>query len=443
MEHKAILNRIEAKSFKKQRVGDGIHLVLAKTDAGLTPVSYNFKNDRYTSDEAKEWMEKAGVDYMELINARLSLKASESQKSDETTGRIWSSGVHSVFVNGKPSRVYVNEDTIEKTFKDLRTKIQEDGRIPLGVDHLSEDILMQNQILAKMNLLDVGDIHRIGFDGSGIYILDSEIKNDSIKTLNASGEIPAYSVVGKMNADPCPTGQVDYVLRDIDIERVDFVEAGGCQVCTTGAEPDELILTSKKAETGEDIMANETKQEDETKEQGQESQESNEVNQTENVEDKKEDQKEVKVPKEELQDKEKPESQEEEKDQSQDEKSQDKEPEEDEKDQTIKDLQKRVEELEGKKANVEAKSTFNAESEVDNLIKEGKALPKMRDALLEVAAKSPEAFKSMADEMPTFVDMEMKGKLAKQEKQEKPKKKDKKAYFESDEYKEDLKAFGM
>lgn len=441
MEHKAILNRIEAKHYKKQRVGEGINLVLAKKDDETIPVSYNFKSDKFTPETAKEWLEKTGVDFMEMINAKLSLKAA---KPDETTGRIWSSGIHHVFVNGKPSSVYVSEDTIEKTFKDLRTKIQEQGRIPLGVDHLSEDILMQNQILAKMNLLDVGNINRLGFDGSSIYILDSEIKNDSIKSLNAKGEIPAFSVVGKMDADPCPTGKTDYVLKDIDIERVDFVEAGGCQVCTTGAEPDELILTSKKAEkTGENMSnVDETNQKEESKETKEEkSQESNEVNQSDNVEDKKEDQKEVQVPKEELQVPDKQEKEEGSEEESQEEKEDES---QDEKDEKIAELEKRLEELEGKNSKVEAKSTFNAEEEVDALIKKGKALPKMREALLEVAAKSPEAFQSMAKEMPTFIGMEMQGKLAQQLKQEeKPKKKDKKAYFESEEYKNDLKAFGM
>ena len=133
------------------------------------------------------------------------------------------------------------------TFQSIRELIDSQGRMPIGIDHLSDSILEDNEILAKMNLLDVGSVSKVGTDGQSIYILDSELTNDQIKHLNSQGELPSYSIVGGMDAKPCPTGQADYVVKSIDVERVDIVEEGGCQVCKVGAQPDNLILTSKKS----------------------------------------------------------------------------------------------------------------------------------------------------------------------------------------------------
>lgn len=49
-----------------------------------------------------------------------------------------------------------------------------------------------------------------------------------------------------MNVHECERDDIDYVLDSFkDIERIDFVEQGGCQTCKTGIEPTELILASK------------------------------------------------------------------------------------------------------------------------------------------------------------------------------------------------------
>lgn len=407
----------------------------------MKPVSYNFKAEKYSKDEAEAWMEKAGVDFMEMkeINAKLSMKAATSRP--EVDGRIWSAGIHHVFVNEKPARVYVPEGTIEDTFKDLRRKINENGRLPLGIDHLSQHTLEENEILAKMNLLDVGDIYKVGTDGEGIYILDSAITNDTIKSLNSQGDLPAYSVVGAMDAKPCPDGKADYVVKKIDIERVDFVEQGGCQVCTVGAQPDELILTSKTSDKPDNLEEN-NMAENETVPKEEVEDKTDETNQEESVEEKN-DENVVKVPKEEIENQESQEAQESQKEEEKDESQK-----EDPRDSEIQALRDEIKELKetigGKKPKVEAKKAdFDPEAEVNALIKAGKALPKMRDSLLEVAETSEEAFKSMAAKMPKFVEMEAKAKLAKIEEQTKPKKKEKKEYFDSDEFKKDLEAFGM
>jgi hypothetical protein len=191
-------------------------------------------------------------------------------------GIIWSAGKHHIYVNGKPATVYVPPETIEPTYKRLKEK----ERIPLGIDHLSDEVLNKNEILAKMNLLDVGSAQRFGTDGENIYLLEGEVTNPLIHDLGLAGDLPSYSSVGRFTSTECERKDVDYVLTELDIERVDFVESGGCKVCKVGSQPDELILTSKlhtevetmveetqENETSQDIMESSDATEDQTSEQ--------------------------------------------------------------------------------------------------------------------------------------------------------------------------------
>lgn len=422
-EHTALLNDVEG-PYKRQRIGDGVHLILAKESK--IPYKYTFDADKFSVDEAQRYIDRIGVDKV-VVNAKLSMKASNGKP--EIDGRIWSAGMHHVFVNDKPARVYVPEETIMQTFDSMRGLISEQGRMPIGIDHLSDTVLSDNEILAKMNLLDVGSVSKVGTDGQSIYILDSELTNQQIKDLNMMGELPSYSIVGAMDAKPCPTGKADYVVNAIDVERVDIVQEGGCQVCKVGAQPDNLILTSKKSmEEFDMVEANEAPINEEVEEVKDEApvEEAVEEKAEEVVEDGmqdeevKEEGKEeevVEVPEEEL---EEPESE-------------------------LEALKKELAELKdmigGKKPKVEAKeaSDFNPEAEVEALIQAGKALPKMRKALLEVAKESEEGFMAMAASMPQFVSMKMESKLAKIEEQTKPKAKKKPTWDE--EYGDLAKAF--
>jgi hypothetical protein len=421
--HEAIINQVEG-PYKKQRVGDGVSLILAKESN--TPFKYIFNSDKYTYEEAKDYALKLGVD--NVIRAKLSMKATNGKP--EVDGRIWSSGMHHVYVNDRPARIYVPEETIMQTFGSIKSLIKDQGRMPIGIDHLSESVLGENEILAKMNLLDVGDVTKVGTDGSSIYILDSELKNQQIKDLHADSALPAFSIVGAMDAKPCPNGKADYVVNSIDVERVDFVEAGGCSVCKVGEQPDKLILTSKQVveskEVDNMVDANEAapKTEDEVK--------PDESVVEEPVEEVKDEVKKEEVP--EVPDE--PEVKE------------DAEPEADEvvaveeEVSEIDGLKKEIAELKemlgGKKPKVAASSSFDIESEITALIKAGKATPAMKEMLTKVAEESEDAFRAMAASMPKFVSMKMESKLAKIEEQTKKAKK--KPTWE-DEYGELAKAF--
>jgi hypothetical protein len=427
-EHSFILKEFNnVETFKRKRIGDGVSLLLAKTSDKMDAQAYHFDSKKYTYDEAKEYMNKIRVEYMaseKAVTAKLSMKAANGKP--EVDGRIWSAGVHHVFVNNKPAKIYVPEETIMQTFDSIKGLIKDQGRMPMGIDHLSDDMLSENEILAKMNLLDVGNVTKVGTDGNSIYILDSEITNDAIKGLNSVGELPAYSIVGAMDAKPCPTGKADYVVNSIDVERVDFVQEGGCQVCKVGAQPDSLILTSSSSEMEEDNVTNEVEQTPVEETPVVDEAPVEEVPTEEPV---------VETPVEEpTEEVEEPAEEEEE------------EPEEEvsELDSLKKEIAELKEMLGGKKPKVAAKKS----DAVQKLIQAGKALPKQRKSLEAFEKADPEAFEIFAKAAPVVVKVGMEAKLAKIEEQtkvRKPKKisMDDPEWYESEEYKQMLAQMGL
>lgn len=418
----------QEKSFRRKRISDGVSLILCKTDDKMVSQAYRFDKDKYTYEEAKAYMKKIGVEYMaseKAVTAKLSMKAANGKP--EVDGRIWSAGIHHVFVNEKPAKIYVPEETIMQTFNSIKGLIKDQGRMPIGIDHLSDDILSENEILAKMNLLDVGNVTKVGTDGNSIYILDSDITNDAIRSLNSVGELPAYSIVGAMDAKPCPTGKADYVVNSIDVERVDFVQEGGCQVCKVGAQPDSLILTSSSSIMEEENVTNEveTKPVEETPVVDEAPVE--EVPTEEPV---------VETPVEEPAE------------ETTEEEPVEEEPEEEPEEESELDaLKKEIAELKemlgGKKPKVDAKS-----SAVQDMIKAGKALPKQRASLEAFEQADPEAFELFAKAAPVIVKTGMTAKLAKIEEQTKVRKPKKISmedpeWYESEEYKQMLAQMGL
>jgi hypothetical protein len=414
-EHSFILND-EGKPYKRQRVGDGVNLVLAKNGDQTISHSFAFDSEKFTIEAASSYVDKMGLEVKKIKAARA------------LDGKVWSSGLHHVFVNDKPARVYVPEKTIMETFDNMKASIAENGSIGLGIDHLGDDVLADNDILRKLNLLDVGAVSSIVTDGTGIYIKESNITNDAILNLHEAGELPAYSIVGGMDAKPCPTGKADYVVEHIDVERIDIVGEGGCESCKVGVQPSDIILTAKLSNKGEDSMdVNASEAPVETKEEVSEEVVEEPVAEEEVVEE---------VVKDGMQDKE---VVKEEEDVKEEEVVVVEEPVSE-----IDELKKEIAELKdmlgGKKPKVEASnsSDFDIESEITALIKAGKATPAMKEMLTKVAEESEDAFRAMAASMPKFVSMKMESKLAKIE--ENTKKKAKPKTWE-DEYGEMAKIF--
>lgn len=359
------------------------------------------------------------------MNAKLQrIKATTPQPGPQ--GRIWSTGLHHVYVDDKPARVFVPQVTVYDTFQKLAEAVNNGPGCRFGVDHLPQSIYEGNDILAKMNLHDVGSVERVVYDGESIYIDESHLTNLEIKRLHDSGELPAYSIVGKMEASPCPSERADYVLDKLVIERVDFVEEGGCQVCTTSALPGEIILTSKKS-YGNDLEADKVPEQEEqetiedvtvVEEASQPEAGEAPETQEQDVEEDVEDVEEVEPPKEEEEGGEpQPEPEKEDEDESDNPADEDK-PEDGESEVMgiIKELQREIRELRemgGKRPPITAKSSTNKDDLVEQLIRAGKALPAQREPLTIMAEHSPEAFKEYAAHLSQSVDFSAKAKLSK------------------------------
>jgi hypothetical protein len=388
------------KSFRRMNQGAGVSLILCKNKEGkMEAQAYRFDKTKFTPEQAKAWLAKHNVkpisfEKSEDVKAKLPMKASKP----EVDGRIWSAGMHHVFVNDEPAKVYVPEETIMQTFNSIKGLIDSQGRMPIGIDHLSNSTLEENQILNKMGLLDVGDVTKVGTDGSSIYILDSQITNDSIRSLNSQGELPAYSIVGSMDAKECPTGKADYVINSIDVERVDFVEEGGCQVCTVGAQPNELLLTSKKSKEENNMVEENVTVPEESVEEQPEAVIDEPVSE-EHVEEKPEE-----VPTEEVPEETKEEPTEEETPEDVDEIVELK--------KEILELKKELQDYAGKKADTSVKAKDAAVDAVEAVINAGKAYPKQRESFLSFARADMEGFKKFAASLPQVIDMKMKAKLA-------------------------------
>ena len=143
---------------------------------------------------------------------------------------IWTTGEMDLYVNNQPAKVYIPDTNVKEAYNNLKSRLSNDGKIPIGIDHLSEDTIKANGILAKMNLLDVGYITEIEYANDTIHIVDAELTNPLIKQLYDNGELDMVSIVGNSKVEKCP-GDYDYILNSTDIIRVDIVEKGACPTC--------------------------------------------------------------------------------------------------------------------------------------------------------------------------------------------------------------------
>lgn len=136
-----------------------------------------------------------------------------------------------LWINNKPAKVYVPPENPKQTYEKLQSRLSKQGSIPIGIDHLPDNILKANPILAKLNLLDVGEITKIKYTDDAIKIVEAELTNPLIKNLYDKGELDMVSIVAKSTTSECPRGDYDYIIDTTDITRVDIVEKGACKTC--------------------------------------------------------------------------------------------------------------------------------------------------------------------------------------------------------------------
>lgn len=143
---------------------------------------------------------------------------------------FWTNGEMHLWVNNEPAKVYVPKSNVKATYELLQSRLSTEGSIPIGIDHLPDNVIEANPILAKLNLLDVGNITKIKYANDTISIVEAELTNPQIQTLYETGELDMVSIVATSNVSECPN-DYDYIVNTTDITRVDIVEKGACPTC--------------------------------------------------------------------------------------------------------------------------------------------------------------------------------------------------------------------
>jgi len=165
-----------------------------------------------------------------------------------------------LWVNNKPAKVYVPPENPKQTYKKLQSKLSKEGSIPIGIDHLPDNLMKANPILAKLNLLDVGEITKIQYTDDTIKIVEAKLTNPLIRELYENGELDMVSIVANSTTSECPRGDYDYIIDTTDITRVDIVEKGACHECTIPLPTDssDTVVYARYAITEEEAnnMAN-------------------------------------------------------------------------------------------------------------------------------------------------------------------------------------------
>jgi len=160
-------------------------------------------------------------------------------------GAIWKTGVHRVSLGGRPVRLAAPQYSLIQNYNLMKRKIKENGYIPIGIDHIPEEVLSSNPVLKKilkkqaLDPYDVGKITRVTTDGDSIRIDDAEFTNPIVQKLFENGKLEAWSVVQDVRSSKCSNEKADLVAEYFgDIDRVDLVGKGGCETCLV--EPGEI-----------------------------------------------------------------------------------------------------------------------------------------------------------------------------------------------------------
>ena len=288
---------------------------------------------------------------------------------------IWTPGPMNLWIDNEPVKVYVPESSIQPTYKELQSRLSKEGSIPIGIDHLPDDIIKANPILAKLDLLDVGNITKIKYADDAIKIVEAELTNPLIRDLYDKGELDMVSIVADSTTSECPRGDYDYIVDTTDITRVDIVEKGACPTCNipkpTPADSGSVVYARYAIPEQEENEMSELTKEDikqiidesiDEKLAPMQEQIDDIAKQLDNPDDKKDDKKD---------------------------------------DEQVKEMEAKIAELQQE----------TATAKVDNLIAQGKIFPKKKDAMVKLCASSPETFDELMEDAPVLIDLETRQSL--------------------------------
>lgn len=172
---------------------------------------------------------------------------------------FWESGRLDLFLNNQPTHAYIPPRDVQKVFNLAESKIANDGKIPIGIDHLPEDIINNNPILKKLNLLDVGYISAVEYDPTlnKTRIKEATLTNPLIKKLYDDGELEAVSIVSQVHASDCPQQEGLKVIDTERLDRVDIVAVGACESCNIPKPTGSNMVYARKPLKEEETMADE------------------------------------------------------------------------------------------------------------------------------------------------------------------------------------------
>ena len=144
--------------------------------------------------------------------------------------KIWDKGMMKLNVDGELKKVYVSPTELVKSADKLHERLKE-GKLPIGVDHFPPAVLEHTPILKKLDILNMGDFTGAELRDDGLYALNVTFRNNKLKELYENGEIEDVSIVASSKTIESNKTDYDYILKDIDIYRVDIVGKGACESC--------------------------------------------------------------------------------------------------------------------------------------------------------------------------------------------------------------------
>ncbi len=191
-----------------------------------------------SSDDREKIMNKLRRLYREVGMDLPEALKSESPTHNKVHGIIWDRGIHKLWIKEgdakpKPAKLKVTDRSLKRDYDLLSNNLP----IPIGIDHLDDNILKENKVLDKMNLLEAGQINEIKLTDEGIEIVDAELYNDTLNDLYNNGDLTDFSIVADLYSKNTDNPDCDYIEDYSIIKRVDFVGTGGCETCKVKSDP--------------------------------------------------------------------------------------------------------------------------------------------------------------------------------------------------------------
>jgi hypothetical protein len=98
-------------------------------------------------------------------------------ENTKVNGVVWDSGTHHLYVDDKPTKLYVPPESIKDTYNQMKMEIKQNESIPIGIDHLNKETFKDNPTIVNNQLTGRSYPYRtyIGFAGEMNIIPQDDI----------------------------------------------------------------------------------------------------------------------------------------------------------------------------------------------------------------------------------------------------------------------------